>query len=819
MPASRPTSRMSLGIAALLLVTPTALASVKGGIDNRNGSISAFDGGSGDPAEFEWNVDPSDKYDPFTWNQTVQLGGRTATLVHSSSWFGANPATATTGFTISDSYTVSKPTGPGYASGNETTTMSLVVSGESAAVPFSFSGSINELQGDANVTLVGPGVNLSKTSSGSWNDMVALTNGEYTLTITMTALANTNPAATKSADVSVTLLSASAACSADAGSCYWPHAGGGCNDSECCDSVCTSDPTCCTVQWDADCATLANDLCAQIPASGIVINPANGHRYRLVTPGSWTESTSFSAASTLLGTFGCPVSIKDGFENQWVRCNLADNVPGIVGDTGPTDLFISEYYEGTGAANHAIEIYNGTSGAVDLTAGGYAIQVYTDGSATATTYALDGVVPSHGTWVAAPSNAAPTIIAKTNQELPTSFTFDGNDAIALVKNGAGLLDVVGQIGVNPGTEWGSGDASTANNTLRRKTSVMVGDANGADAFDPATQWDGFAAGDPSQLATHVADTSSAFSVWTGFNDVDAEGAFEWWCADPVTYTNWLPGEPNNGGNSDYCEMEGETGRWRDRGNAARLYGVTEFEFIQCGSGGGCFTTHATPGCNNESCCQTICFVDNYCCTNEWDTLCVNEATGLCSPGAIGGPFFNPANGHNYYLLDKGAWSEAQKAAASLGGTLAVINDAAENAWVLANVAQFGGDPNRNCFIGLHDQLTEGAFQWLDNSVVTYTNWDRGEPNNGGGDEDFAELLTDGTWRDNDNTGTNGFTTFAIVEVGCIGDLDANGVVDAADLAQLLGGWGGTSHSLDLNQDGIVDAADLAAMLGAWGSCV
>ena len=55
-----------------------------------------------------------------------------------------------------------------------------------------------------------------------------------------------------------------------------------------------------------------------------------------------------------------------------------------------------------------------------------------------------------------------------------------------------MLDSIGQVGVDPGTEWGTGLTSTADNTLRRKATVTAGDPNGADAFDPAAEWDGFA---------------------------------------------------------------------------------------------------------------------------------------------------------------------------------------------------------------------------------------------------------------------------------------------------------------------------------------
>ena len=70
---------------------------------------------------------------------------------------------------------------------------------------------------------------------------------------------------------------------------------------------------------------------------------------------------------------------------------------------------------------------------------------------------------------------------------------NGDDAIVLRSGGAAgpVVDSFGQVGVDPGTEWGSGLTSTADNTLRRLGSVPPGDTNPTDAFDPAAQWAGF----------------------------------------------------------------------------------------------------------------------------------------------------------------------------------------------------------------------------------------------------------------------------------------------------------------------------------------
>ncbi len=53
---------------------------------------------------------------------------------------------------------------------------------------------------------------------------------------------------------------------------------------------------------------------------------------------------------------------------------------------------------------------------------------------------------------------------------------------------------------------------------------------------------------------------------------------------------------------------------------------------------------------------------------------------------------------------------------------------------------------------------------------------------------------------------------------CLADQNADGSVDAADLAVLLGAWGTGGDAGDINQDATVNGADLALLLGAWGRC-
>jgi predicted extracellular nuclease len=154
-----------------------------------------------------------------------------------------------------------------------------------------------------------------------------------------------------------------------------------------------------------------------------------------------------------------------------------------------TDLFFSEYVEGS-SFNKALEIYNGTGADIPLT-GVYSITVHSNGNpAINQTINLAGSIAAGDVFVLAHNSADPLVLAQADQRT-TLGLYNGDDAVVLRKAGT-PVDVIGQIGFAPaGGQWGSGDTSTADNTIRRKVSVTDGDPNGSDAFDPAVQWDGF----------------------------------------------------------------------------------------------------------------------------------------------------------------------------------------------------------------------------------------------------------------------------------------------------------------------------------------
>ncbi|MGC9320133.1 MAG: lectin-like protein, partial [Armatimonadota bacterium] len=117
------------------------------------------------------------------------------------------------------------------------------------------------------------------------------------------------------------------------------------------------------------------------------------------------------------------------------------------------------------------------------------------------------------------------------------------------------------------------------------------------------------------------------------------------------------------------------------------------------------------------------------------------------------------NGHWYAVVaDTGSWETQQAAAEAEGAYLATITSEDEQGFVLGLI-QDQEDVEDYYWIGLlQDPGGEepvGGWHWVTSEALSYTNWNRNEPNNQG-DEDFGAIYTrslpiNGKW--NDASGT------------------------------------------------------------------
>ncbi len=190
-----------------------------------------------------------------------------------------------------------------------------------------------------------------------------------------------------------------------------------------------------------------------------------------------------------------------------------------------SDLFFSEYVEGYGQ-NKAIEIYNPTSATIDLSI--YKVERYSNGSTNSTgggVTSLTGMLASGDAFVLTNGDTDTTgqfgycdmalysLGDMSTGPYPSPMHMNGDDAIVLSKD-ASIIDVIGRIGEQPSSGAWTDDAAsgfqmgswwTAQHTLVRKRTILLGDANGIDLFNPSVEWDSLVVGTWSNLGSHTCD--------------------------------------------------------------------------------------------------------------------------------------------------------------------------------------------------------------------------------------------------------------------------------------------------------------------------
>jgi len=163
-----------------------------------------------------------------------------------------------------------------------------------------------------------------------------------------------------------------------------------------------------------------------------------------------------------------------------------------------TELFFSEYLEGS-SNNKAIEIYNPTNTTKNLA--DYVIYRYNNGSPIPSdSLFLPGTLAPGDVYVAGNPSAIAAITGFSDT-LHTITFFNGDDAMSLKKISTGVIvDIIGEIGVDPGTNWAVSTGATSEFTLVRKPSVSGGTTNWTIG---STQWDAYPQNTTTFLGSHT----------------------------------------------------------------------------------------------------------------------------------------------------------------------------------------------------------------------------------------------------------------------------------------------------------------------------
>lgn len=265
--------------------------------------------------------------------------------------------------------------------------------------------------------------------------------------------------------------------------------------------------------------------------------PSAYQSYTLSATGAYSSSTldltvdgPFDISSSASGPWSATLELAYNFNGSvYVRMNssVAGNFTGSIlhetTDASPatidlegtatppagnfaSELFFSEYIEGS-SNNKAIEIFNGTGAAVDLS--NYSVKLYANGVTsppTSTYTAPTGTTLAHGeVWVIANASANAEILAIADITHGVA-NYNGDDALELINNGtAATIDIFGCIGEDPGTEWGTEPEWTINKTMVRNCAVTGGvTVNPASGFPTlTTEWTFYDIDTISYLGSHV----------------------------------------------------------------------------------------------------------------------------------------------------------------------------------------------------------------------------------------------------------------------------------------------------------------------------
>lgn len=224
----------------------------------------------------------------------------------------------------------------------------------------------------------------------------------------------------------------------------------------------------------------------------------------------------------------------------------------------------------------------------------------------------------------------------------------------------------------------------------------------ADARAYASGAGGYVAciGDSGENAFLATATGGGTRLWIGASDKAVDGVWRWDSGEPFVYSNWSPGEPNNGGPIDDEDF--------------------------------CITNYTAPGNWNDI---------------EYDGDVARPSKFHAIFESLPIRFLGEYNGHMYVVsADKLTMPEARSLASSLGGHVACIATQTEN---MAVSLMSGGD--ERLWIGASDKLQEGVWRWDSGEPFVYSAWASGEPNSGGpiGDEDYCitNFTAPGNWND------------------------------------------------------------------------
>ena len=95
------------------------------------------------------------------------------------------------------------------------------------------------------------------------------------------------------------------------------------------------------------------------------------------------------------------------------------------------------------------------------------------------------------------------------------------------------------------------------------------------------------------------------------------------------YFSKITGFSVTAGTTYYIRIGGYTDPALGAATGSATFSVTLGAAGCNGATGGCGVVHATPGCDDATCCNAVCAANPFCCDTGWDATCVQDAVATC----------------------------------------------------------------------------------------------------------------------------------------------------------------------------------------------
>ncbi|KAL4617320.1 macrophage mannose receptor 1-like [Arapaima gigas] len=205
------------------------------------------------------------------------------------------------------------------------------------------------------------------------------------------------------------------------------------------------------------------------------------------------------------------------------------------------------------------------------------------------------------------------------------------------------------------------------------------------------------------------------SSWVGLNDIQTEGTYVWSDGTPTDFLLWDHNQPDN---------------WQGNEDCIQVRGVD----------------HSNPGTLNDQFC-----------TSTFPFIC-KKAKGQGPPPVppTTGPGWNqkcgfwtpdPFNDYCYLFNDLSIrnWADARADCVNQGGDLLSITEPTEQVFIQAQIQAV--PTGIAMWMGGHDSITEGGWEWTDGSPFRYVHWAAGNPDDYYGEDCLSILVSTGYWND------------------------------------------------------------------------